>query len=73
MIREKEFWRVTSENYSRTERLFELTERWGEINENEGISSCDGKRRQVRKIVRCNVLSQSQTLSTAIKEECVIP
>ena len=39
---------------------------------NGEISSLDGERRQVCKIVRCNVLSHSQKLYTAIKEECVI-
>ena len=42
------------------------------IQPNGEISSSDGERRQVCKMVPCNVLSHSQKLYTAIKEECVI-
>ena len=66
------FLRGVSENYSKTGRLFALTERLGELNQNGKIPSSDGEILQVCKIVRCNVLSHSQKLYTAIKEECTI-
>ena len=68
----REVWRGASENYSKTGRLFALTGRRGELNQNGEISPLDGERRQVCKIVRCDILSHSQKLYTAIKKECVI-
>ena len=68
----REPWRGACENYSKTGRLFALTGRRGELNQNGEISPLDGERRQVCKIVRCDILSHSQNLYTAIKKECVI-
>ena len=68
----REVWRGASENYSKTGRLFALTGRRGELNQNGEISPLDGERRQVCKIVRCDILCHSQKLYTAIKKECVI-
>ena len=43
-IWDKEFWRAASENFSKTGRLFALTRRRGELNQNEEISTPDGER-----------------------------
>ena len=61
-----------SEFFSKTGRLFALTGRRGELNQDGEISPSDGERMQVCKIVQCDVFSPSQKLFTAIKKECVI-
>ena len=43
-IQDEEFWRGVSETFSETERLFALTERREEINQNGQISPSDGER-----------------------------
>ena len=43
-IWDEEFWRGASENFSKTGRLFALSTRRAELNQNEEISALDGDR-----------------------------
>ena len=71
-IWDEEFWRGASEKFPKTGKLFALTVRRGEMNQNGEISLSDGDRRQVCRIVRCDGFSLSLKLFTAIKKVCVI-
>ena len=66
-IWEKEFWWGASEKFSKTERLFALTGRRGEMNQNGEISLSDEERSRVYRTVRSNGFSLSEKLFTAIK------
>ena len=51
-ILDQEFWQGASEKVLKTGRLFALTGRWGEMNQNGEVSTSDGERRQACRIVR---------------------
>ena len=67
---DEEFWQGASEKFSETERLFVFIGRRAEMNQNGEISSSNGERRQVCRIVWCDGFSLSQKLFTAIKKKC---
>ena len=53
-------------------KFFQKQGRYSHSRGDKEISPSDGERRQVYKIVRCDVFSPSQKLFTVIKKECAI-